>query len=210
MLRRLAAAVILIITATLALAWVARAQESQEQAAQSQGTQSQSAGPQAAPTGPPPYDIRDAGDEGTMYAAASFSCNGTFQESQGVWWLSTSNPFRFRKKFSGDYYFEKVDASQMTDENFAIKMAFKVYSASIESGGMPTAAKITVQVKNPANDEMYELSGVTVQMNSEEVEIPTYVYVPKKFISNDGRIIVKVTGAGQIGVSKERLAVFVK
>ena len=197
MLRRRAAAVIILATIVLALAGVSRAQD---QAAPS--------APQ--PRGPAPYEIRDAGDEGTMYTAASFSCNGTFQEKQGVWWLSTNNPFRFRKKFSGDYYFEKIDTAPMTDENFVIKMALKVYSASIEAGGQPTAAKITVQVKNPANDEMYELSGVTVQMNSDEVEIPTYVYIPKKFISNDGRLIVKVMGAGQIGVSRERLAVFVK
>jgi len=142
---------------------------------------------------------------GSVFKAEFFESNGTFQEKYGVWWLASSNPFRFRRSFSARYYFRNLPAQELAGDELVLKLTFAVYTNSIESGGKPTAAAVSVIAQNPDTQETYVVKNVRVEMNKDEVPIPTYVYVPASIMTADGRIIVEVRGAGQIGVNQERL-----
>ncbi len=153
-----------------------------------------------------PFDPMDGGD---AYKAEFFESNGTFQERFGVWWLASSNPFRFRRNFTAKWYFSGIPRDQLQENYIIAKLNFAVYTNSIESGGKPTSASISVTFKNPDTDETFEVSRVRVEMNKDEVPLPTYVYVPAALMTSDGRTIVEVRGAGQIGVKQEGLVLVI-
>ena len=146
---------------------------------------------------------------GRVLKADFFESNGTFQEKYGVWWLASSNPFRFRRSFNGRWYFRNVPAQELAGDEIILKLTFAVYTNSIESGGKPTAAAVSVVAENPDTQETYVVKNVRIEMNKDEVPIPTYVYVPASIMTADGRIIVEVRGAGQIGVNQERLKLII-
>lgn len=146
-------------------------------------------------------------DGGDAYKATFFDCNGTYQERYGVYWLASSNPFQFRRRFSAKWYFEGLPVQDLQGDELVLKLTFAVYTNSIESGGKPTAASISVNAQNPDSGQTYSVNTVRVEMNKDEVPIPTYVHVPKEIMTSDGRTIIEIRGAGQIGVSQERLVV---
>ncbi len=148
-------------------------------------------------------------DGGSLYMADFLECNGTYQERYKVWWLATSNPFKFRRSFTATWFFEDLPLDELKTDFFIVKLTFLVYTNSIESGGKPTAATITVIAKNPDTEEEFTVENVRVEMNKDEVSIPTYVYIPAKLASEDGRLIVMVKGAGQIGVSLDNLLIVI-
>lgn len=149
--------------------------------------------------------LTDPLDRAVPYAAGFFECNGTWQERHGVYWLASANVFKFRRHYTANWYFEKLPVEDLTGEVFMLKLVFLVYTNSVESGGKPTASTVDIIVENPNTQETYQILNVRVEMNRDETPIPTYVYVPRKFLSADGRTVVELHGIGQIGVSEQRM-----
>jgi len=153
----------------------------------------------------PEQPLTDPIDRAMPYAAGFFECNGTSQERYGVYWLASANVFKFRRHYTAKWYFEKLPLEELAAENFILRLDFLVYTSSVESGGKPTAATVDLIVENPDSGETYQVLNVRVEMNRDEVPIPTYVYVPRKLLSGDGRTVVELHGIGQIGVSQRRM-----
>jgi len=149
--------------------------------------------------------LGDPLDRAVTYSARYFECNGTYQERFDTWWLSTANPFKFRRYFTGTWYFDEVQASSIEGLDFILRLDFDVYTNSRESGGKPTAASVDLIVQNPNSEEKLEILNIRVEMNKDEIPIPTYVYVPKRMLTDDGRVVVEVHGLGQIGIGRSRL-----
>ena len=149
--------------------------------------------------------LGDPLDRAVTHSARYFECNGTYQERFDTWWLSTANPFKFRRYFTGTWYFDKVQVSSIEGADFILRMDFDVYTNSRESGGKPTAASVDLIVQNPNSEEEMEVLNVRVEMNKDEIPMPTYIYVPKRMLTDDGRVIVEVRGLGQIGIGRSRL-----
>ena len=149
--------------------------------------------------------LGDPLDRAVTHAARYFECNGTYQERFDTWWLSTANPFKFRRYFTGTWYFDGVQVSSIEGNSFILRMDFDVYTNSRESGGKPTAATVDLIVQNPNSEEELEILNVRVEMNKDELPIPTYVYVPKSLLTDDGRVVVELHGLGQIGIGRSRL-----
>lgn len=152
------------------------------------------------------YGLADPLDNAYTYNSRYFECNGTYQKQYDAWWLSTANPLSFRRYFTGTWYFEGVDLSTLAGNDFALRLDLLVYTNSKESGGKPAAAAIDLVITNPNSEEKYEVKNIRVEMNKDEVPIPTYVYVPKKCLTDDGRTVVELRGLGQIGVAPARLS----
>jgi len=144
-------------------------------------------------------------DRAMPYAAGFFECNGTWQEQHGVYWLASANVFRFRRHYTAKWYFEKLPLADLAGDVFVLKLEFPVYSSSIESGGKPAATTVDIIVENPNSEQTYQILNVRVEMNREETPIPSYVYVPRGLLSEDGRTVVELHGIGQIGVSQQRM-----
>ena len=144
-------------------------------------------------------------DNSRVFSASFFESNGTFQERYGVWWLSSANPFRFRRHYTATWYFDNLPLAELTGESFILKLAFDVFSHAIEGGGEPSAATVRITAQNPETEEIYAISRIRVEMNKEGEIIPTYLYIPRKLVSTDGRTVVTVFGLGQIGVSQEKM-----
>ncbi len=153
-----------------------------------------------------PYDPIDGG---TAYKAEFFECNGTYQEKYGVWWLASSNPFQFRRRFTAKWYFSGIPIQNLQVDTFIVKLSLAVYTNSIESGGKPTSASVELIVRNPDTDEEYSIDNIRVEMNKDEISIPTYVYIPAFVVTSDGRTILELKGGGQIGVNMERAGLIV-
>jgi len=149
--------------------------------------------------------LTDPLDRAMPYAAGFLECNGSWQEAYGVYWLASANVFKFRRHYTAKWYFEKLPLADLAGDVFVLKLEALVYSSSIESGGKPSAATVDIIVQNPNSEETYQMLNVRVEMNSEETPIPTYVYVPRSFLSEDGRTVVELHGIGQIGVSQQRM-----
>jgi len=149
--------------------------------------------------------LGDPLDRATTYFARYFECNGTYQERYDTWWLSTANPFKFRRYFTATWYFDGLDASLTPGSVLVARLDFAVYGSAKEAGGKPTAASIDFIVRSPDREAQYEVPNVRVEMNADETSIPTYVYFPLSMLSADGRLIVEVHGLGQIGVGQARL-----
>jgi len=155
------------------------------------------------------YDIFDPIDHAEVIRAYNFDCNGTLEETSGVYWLTTSNPFKFRKRFTGQWYFENLPRYDFTDDFVPVKMVLLAYTQHPSRGGRPTSADVNVAVTNPQNDEVFEIKGVKVGFTREGVPRPTYVYIPLRYVSDDGRLIIEVSGIGQIGLHASRLGILV-
>jgi len=169
------------------------------------------------------YGAGDPLDNAYTYSSRYFECNGTYQKQYDVWWLATANPLSFRRHFTGTWYFEGVDLSRLAGSEFILRLDALVYTNSIESGGnlrldalvytnsiesggKPTAAAVDLIITNPNSEEKYEVKSVRVEMNKDEIPIPTYVYVPREFITDAGRTVVELQGLGQIGVAPSGLS----
>jgi hypothetical protein len=150
-------------------------------------------------------EANDPLDRATTYSARYFECNGTFQEKYGIWWMSTANPLKMHSSYSAIWYFEGVSPASVPGDEFVLRLDLSIYTNSKESGGKPSAASVDVYVQNPNTQERYEAKNVRVEMNADEVPIPTYVYVPKKMLTDDGRTVVELRAAGQIGVGQAKL-----
>ena len=144
-------------------------------------------------------------DRATPFAAGYFECNGTWQERYGVYWLASPNVFKFRRHYTATWYFENLSTEDLLGDVFILKLVFAVYTNSIESGGKPTAATVDLIVQNPDDERTFEALNVRVEMNKDATPIPTYVCVPREFMTDDGRTVVELHGIGQIGVSPERM-----
>ena len=149
--------------------------------------------------------LGDPLDRAITHSARYFECNGTYQERFDTWWLSTANPFKFRRYFTGTWYFDDMQVSSIEGLDFILRLDFDVYTNSRESGGKPTAASVDLIVQNPNSEEELEILNVRVEMNKDEIPMPTYVYVPKRMLTDDGRVVVEVHGLGQIGIGRSRL-----
>ncbi|MCD6119482.1 hypothetical protein J7K50_06540 [bacterium] len=154
-----------------------------------------------------PADIVSPIDNAEAILAYNFDCNGTYDEENDIWWLSTSNPFKFKKKFTGQWYFDRLVISDFTDGYVTVKMLLPVFTQHPSRGGRSASSEVNLIVTNPQNDEFYELKGVKVGSSREGIERPTYFYIPLKYLSDDGRVIIEVLGLGQIGVSQSRLVI---
>jgi len=159
---------------------------------------------------PGQVDLSSPADQAAYIRAYNFDCDGSYDEKNDIWWLSTSNPFKFKKRFSGQWYFDKLSRNMFAGDHFVVKMLIPAYTQRPDRGGKPTSGEVRVAVKNPQTDEEFVISGVRVGFTREGIELPSYVYVPIGFISDDGRVIVEVGGLGQIGVSESRLALLAK
>ena len=155
------------------------------------------------------YDIFDPIDHAEVIRAYNFDCNGTLEETSGIYWLTTSNPFKFRKRFTGQWYFENLPRYDFADDLVPVKMVLLAYTQHPSRGGRPTSADVNVAVTNPQNDEVFEIKGVKVGFTREGVPRPTYVYIPLRYVSDDGRLIIEVSGIGQIGLHASRLGILV-
>ncbi len=154
-------------------------------------------------------EASDPLDLATTYSARYFECNGSYQERYSTWWLSTANPLKMRRSYTAIWFFEGVDVSALRADSFVLRLDLLVYTNSKESGGKPTAASVDIIVQNPNTLETYESPNVRVEMNANEVSIPTYVYVPKRMLTEDGRTKVELKGAGQIGVGQTKMRLLI-
>lgn len=154
-------------------------------------------------------DASDPLDLATTYSARYFECNGSYQERYAVWWLSTANPLKMRRSYSAIWFFEGADVKALQADDFVLRLDLLVYTNSKESGGKPTAAAVDIIVTNPNTLEVYQAPNVRVEMNPSEMSIPTYVYVPKRMLTEDGRTKVELKGAGQIGVGQTMLRLLI-
>jgi hypothetical protein len=154
-------------------------------------------------------ETNDPLDRATTYTARYFECNGTFQEKYSIWWMATANPLKMHASYSAIWYFEGIEKAQLPGNDFLLRLDLSVYTNSKESGGKPTAAAVDVYVQNPNTQEIYEAKNLRVEMNADEVSIPTYVYVPKKALTDDGRAVVELRAAGQIGVGQSKLRLLI-
>ncbi len=153
--------------------------------------------------------LGDPLDRAVTYFARYFECNGTYQERYDTWWLSTSNPLKFRRYFTATWYFEGVEVSSIPGAEVILRLDLAVYTNAKESGGKATAATVDLLVQNPDNEEEIEVLNARVEMNADETSIPTYVYVPKRMLTADGRLVVELHGLGQIGVGQPRLRLLI-
>lgn len=155
-------------------------------------------------------DISDPIDHADLIHAYNFDCNGTYEEESDIYWLTTTNPFKFRKRFTGQWYFENLPRDLFRNDQVTVKMVLLAFTQHPSRGGRPTSADVSVIVTNPQNDQVFEIKGVKVGFTREGVPRPTYVYIPLRYVSDDGRVIIEVSGIGQIGVHESRLAVLVE
>ncbi len=155
-------------------------------------------------------DISDAIDNAELIHAYNFDCDGTYDQDNDIHWLSTTNPFKFKKRFKGQWYFESLPRAAFKNGQVAVKMIIPAFTQHPSRGGRATSADVSVFITNPQNDSVFEIKGVKVGYTREGIARPTYVYIPLKYISDDGRVIIEVAGIGQIGVHESRLAILLE
>lgn len=155
-------------------------------------------------------DISDAIDHADLILAHNFDCDGTYDQDNDIFWLSTTNPFKFKKRFTGQWYFEGLPRAAFASGQVTVKMIIPAFTQHPSHGGRETSADVSVLVTNPQNDTVFEIKNVKVGYTREGIARPTYVYIPLNYVSDDGRVIVEVAGIGQIGVHESRLAVLLE
>ncbi len=146
-------------------------------------------------------------DQADALRSYNFDCDGTFDEENGIYWLSTSNPFKFKKRFTGQWYFEKIQQHKFPGGFIPVKMLLPSFTQHPSRGGRPNSSDVVVTAKNPQTDDSVEIRPVRVGFTREAVARPSYVYIPLKYVSGDGRLIIEVGGLGHIGVSESRLVI---
>lgn len=146
-------------------------------------------------------------DRADALRAYNFDCNGTYDDENGIWWLATSNPFKFKKRFTGQWYFENVPVHKYPGGFIPVKMLLPSFTQHPSRGGRPNSSDVVVTARNPQTDANVEIKPVRIGFTREAIARPSYAYIPVKFVSGDGRLIIEVGGLGHIGVSSSRLVI---
>ncbi|GEM_PF-4760925 len=134
-----------------------------------------------------------------------FECNGDRDRRLKVCWLSSSNPYKFRRYYTARYFFDLLPKGWDQSDYFWVQIVAKVFDQAPELGGLPSSAGVTLVVRNPDSGEEFSVRQVPVETSAEGVDLPTFVQVPRSLITDDGRVEVRIEGAGTIGLARQRL-----